>query len=184
MPIHEASLPIHSFYWVEQSHTQLLCICALAHTLPATRNQGSSRPHLKMWMCNPVICPDWAENLYGANSELSRFSLLFFLLALLGEKKAFQPPAADPGWPFNFTREEVICSLFASCLISSSLKSTHCRSSRMFLRRNRFLWFMVKGPCLFSLSGQQLRSQCFIALVKSQLIAPPQEHCSSIVVWP
>lgn len=68
---------------------------ARTYTLPTTRNQRSSRPHLKRWMRNPVIYPDWAENLYGANSELSRFSLLF-LLALLDEKKAFQPPAANP----------------------------------------------------------------------------------------
>lgn len=100
-------------------------------------------------------------------------------------EKAFQPPAANPsqllhtrhrGRPCNFTRDEVMCSLFASCLISSSPKSTHGRSSQMFSRRNRFLWFMVKGLCLISLSGQQLRSQCFTVLVKSQLIAPPQEQ--------
>lgn len=70
-------------------------MCASTYTLFTTRNQDSSRPHLKMWMCNPVIYPDWTEHLHGANSELSRFSLLF-LLALLGEKKAFQPPAANP----------------------------------------------------------------------------------------
>lgn len=159
-------------------------MCASTYTLFTTRNQDSSRPHLKMWMCNPVIYPDWAEHLHGANSELSRFSLLF-LLALLGEKKAFQPPATNPrvnSYTPGTVADPVISAGMKWCVgcllhawFFSSQKSTHGRSSQMFPGRNRFLWFMVKGPCLFSLSGQQLKSQCF-TMIKSQLIAPRQEQ--------